>query len=131
MAGVAISLQRPTALILTVSPKTRFYQYMMRGVVATSQSVEQILGHVTQSTYPQTVFEGKGQNWTQNWKMFHIYVVARNALGKLRGGSLAYTFVAFETKFASFVFSTVCSYLTLFTLPGLNFSEELSIVSEV
>ena len=33
-AGVAMSPQRPAAVILTASPKTRFYFYM-RGVVAT------------------------------------------------------------------------------------------------
>ena len=50
-----------------------------------------------------------------------VVVVARNAFGKLRDGALAYTFVALKTKFASFVLSEVCNYLTLFTLLGFVF----------
>ena len=40
--------------------------------------LNQYLGHVTQSIYPQktVLFEGKDKSWTQNWKMFHICVLA-------------------------------------------------------
>ena len=45
-----------------------------------------------------------------------------NAFGKLWGGTLAtYSFVALETKFAGFVLSAVCSYLTVSTLLGFGF----------
>ena len=57
--------------------------------------------------------------------MFHTVVALLrkyNAFGKLCGGTLAtYNFVALETKFAGFVLSAVCSYLTLFTILGFGF----------
>ena len=44
-----------------------------------------------------------------------------NAFEKLRGGTLAtFSFVALKTKFAGFVLSAVCSYLTLFKLLGFG-----------
>jgi len=72
MAGVAISLQRPTALILTVSPKTRFYQYMMRAVVAT-KSVGQILSS-RNSIYPQKTYclKGSAKTGHKTGKMFQM-----------------------------------------------------------
>ena len=55
-------------------------------------------------------------------KLLYLHYRKYNALGKFRGGTLAaYSFVALETKFAGFVKSKVCSYLTLITLLGFDF----------
>ena len=75
-AGVAINLQRPAAVILTASTKTRFAPvYAWCGC---NVSVEQILrSHNFINLSTKTVLlKGKGKNWTQNWKKFHICIAA-------------------------------------------------------
>ena len=49
----------------------------MCGVVA-NQVLKKYLDHVTESIYSQktVLLEGKGKNWTQKCKNFHICIVA-------------------------------------------------------
>ena len=88
-------------------------------------------GHLTQYSQKQFYWKGRAKTEHKIGKSFIFALQQINSFGKFRGGTLATcNVVTLEAKFAGFVMSVVCSYLTLFTFSGLVFYK-LSIVSEV
>ena len=130
--GVAICPQRPAAIILTVSRETCVFTSICVVWLQLKCWTNTQVAKLNQSIHKNSFIGREGQKLdTKLAKVSHLHCRKYNSFGKFRGGTLAtYSFVELEAKFAGFVLSDVCTYLTLFTFSALVFYE-LSIVSEV
>ena len=71
----------------------------------------------------QLYWKGRAKTGQKIGKVSCLHCRKYNSFGKFRGGTRATnSFVALERKFASFVLSKVCTYLTRFTFSALVFS---------